>query len=75
MPVKGFSPKAGLRLEIFHECPLKRDHLKFNNDKIASSNPSICQGDMLVFRGCKDSLGGGFKHFLIFTLTWGNDPI
>ena len=21
------------------------------------------------------SLGGGFKHFLFFTTTWGNDPI
>ena len=61
--VGNFQPKSS----EFHPVELTSRKSPKRRGKFDSEIP--------VLKGSHDLLGGGFKYFLIFTLTWGDDPI
>ena len=53
--------------------PTGRDHSEVKSGYMVNGHPTFNDGN--PYKGVYTQLGGGFIFFLIFTPTWGNDPI
>ena len=75
-------PSMSLGAIFVHFCPSglsSQSHGSFTRLNLLHGKSPKRMGkfdsEIPVLKGSHDLLGGGFKYFLIFTLTWGDDPI